>query len=415
MAIETKKSTHETLVAVVSDQGVADCVKQYCDLHSIAEPKIQVRSDPMAEASAIVNGGASIVLVQAHEDDEETLVKIERLHNYVARGGSLIVILDDPTTHTVRRLFRQGVTDVLPTPVADNELIAALNTARSNFRTETASPGGGKIVSILKTAGGVGATTVAVNLARELNDIAAGSVALVDLDIQFGAVGIALDLKARMNVNDAIRAGDRLDGTLLKGVMTKHQSGFDVLPSAPGITPLSVVDEDFVASFCEQLKSSYDVILLELPMAWSRWFYAVMDQTDIIAPIVETSVRSADGARRIMQGLKDLAVKDPAFFAIANKVDRGPNTRERLKNLGSILGAAPEAIIREDEKTAMECADLGRCFKDVAPGVAATQDFANAARKLLDRIGVDMVLGAETAAQKKGLRLGKLPILGGRS
>lgn len=412
MATGRKHSDGDSLIAVVSNADVSAWIKAYCEENEIADPHITLTDTAIGDAPSIVNGGAGIVIVQGGEADDAEILKLEQLCSYVSDAGSFIVILDNPTTDAVRRLFRAGVTDVLPTPVAKNELIAAIQTAQNKTGRHDGADSG-KIITLVKTAGGVGATTAAVNLARELIHGGVERVAVVDLDVQFGGVGLALDLEPRMNITDAIRAGDRLDPTLLRSVMTRHKSGFDVLPGPANLTPLNVIDTHFIEVFFRTLKASYDIVIVELPMVWRQWITAVADGTDILAPVVETTVRSADGARRITQALNDLSTTSLSLFVIANRVEKSPTTRDRMKNLGNILGAAPEAVIRMDAKVAAECADIGKCFRDVAATSAVTQDVAGAAQKIITRLSIPSVEGESEG--RKGLRIGNFSILGGKS
>lgn len=414
MSADAKKNGKEALIAVVSDADVSAWIKTYCVQNDIADPSITLTDKTLTDAPAIVNGGASIVIVQAGEATADELERLEQLCAYVSSGGSFIVILDNPSTDAVRRLFRAGVTDVLPTPVAQNELIAALQTAHSESNLQAPSASSGKVISVLKTAGGTGATTVAVNLVREMAHLGVKRAAVVDLDIQFGGVGLALDLQPRMNITDAIRAGARLDATLLKSVIARHRGEFDVLAAPPSLTPLSVIDGAFIDSLFHHLKTIYDVVIVDTPMAWRQWMSNLVEASDLVAPVVQTSVRSADGARRIEQALKDMDIDNAPFFVIANKVEKLPTTRDRIKNLSDILGTPPEAIIRRDDKIAAEAADVGKSFRDVSASSSATQDFASAAKKITMRLGVPVDDNVSEAG-KRNLRIGNFSILGGKS
>lgn len=405
----------QSLIAVVREEAIADVLQNYCTENNISNASIKLHNPDSGEIEQIVNGGASIVVVQAGACNDENLSRLERLATSVTHGGAFIAILDDPTTNAVRQLFRSGVSDVLSTPVVPNELIAALNTARKSAKPfQKPIMQNGKIVSLLKSAGGVGATTICVNLSRALKDDHGMRVAIVDLDLQFGTVGLALDINSRMNINDVIRAGERLDGTLLKSVMTKHTSGIDVLPVSKGITPLNVLSSDFIPFFMKELRSLYDIILIDLPTAWSGWNTAIFDESDEIAPVLETSVRSADGATRIVQGLNDLDLGTKSLFPIVNCARKASTTRDRIKRLGDIVGQKPIMVIREDEKAASEAADLGRCIVDVNSSVAIVEDFASGATALCHRLQIEIESNVVATTKDKRSFASRIVGLGGR-
>ena len=415
MSQSNQNRGHDAFIAVVSDAEIAAGIEQYCAERGIEDANIQLRPEPLGDAPAIVNGGAAVVVVQAGVADEDTLAKLEQLCTYISSGGAFIAILDDPSAQAIRQLFRAGVTDVLPTPVAENELIAALNTARNKFSSvSTPSRGKGKIISVVKTSGGVGATTLSTNLGRELLDATGKSVAVIDLDIQFGTVGLALDLQPRMDVTDAIRAGDRLDDMLLRSIMTKHKSGLDVLTAPERVTPLDVITEHFIELLVTHLRNTYDIVILETPTAWGHWIAALFEASDLVVPVVETSVRSADGAKRMMRGFDDFGISEPPLFIVANKVAKKSEVKERLRQLGNIFGETPSALIRTDEKTVAEGSDLGRCLKDVNASAPVVQDMSNIAAKVIKRLEITAAANAGAAPAKKGLFGGRIPMLGDR-
>lgn len=390
------------LIAVVRDESIAESVKHYCERYRIDGANIRLCDDPLNDAPSIINGGEATILLEVGEADQLTLEKLEGLCRHISGKGAFIVVIENPDAVALRQLFRAGVTDVLPKPAMAADIVAALDSARRQAPSRRA---GGKIITVMKSAGGVGATTVAVNTAREIHDKTLSRVALVDLDLQFGTDGLALDIQPRLDVTDVIRAGERIDDTLLRSVMTRHTSGIDVLPAAPTITPLDVIDNDFAKTLMAQLRSSYDFAVIELPSAWTHWFGDILDATDLLLPVTETSVRSADGSSRIMQGLADLSLRDSNMLVIANRFVKKPEAKDRLKKLADIYGVRPEGLIRADEKAATDASDLGKCVKDVAPGSPITEDFSALAEKILSRLGVKVEHSAESRSPTSLRRL----------
>lgn len=416
MSSEVWHKSYESLIAVVSDHAIAETIETYAASNNIADANVQVRLEPLSQAATIVNGGAAIVIVQAGAADETALEKLEELCKYVSGGGAFITILDDPSANATRRLFRAGVTDVLPTPVSESELITAMSAARTaSANSKPVSSGAeGKIISLSKTCGGVGATTIAVNLGRELIDQNVGSVAIIDLDVQFGTVGLSLDLQSRMDVTDAIRADDRLDDMLLKSIMTRHKSGLEVLTAPEQIAPMEIIGEPFIELFLPTLRRCFDITIIETPTAWSHWIASVFEGSDLIIPVVETSVRSSDGSKRLMRGLYDFSIKEPPLLVTANKISKKSEVRDRLKQLGNIFGAAPEVLIRSDEKSVEECSDLGRCLKDQHASAPIVQDFSSLAGKVIQRVGAVARGNVGAPPPKTGLFGSILPKLGDR-
>ena len=320
---------------------------------------------------------ARAIIVEIGEEDRDRLQAVEALASKGRAGQSVIAIVDRPSGDDVRRLFRAGVSDVLSYPVERGELASALTTAFAQPSLAEKSGGQtGKLLAVLKSGGGVGATTLAVNMATEFARMNYGSVVLVDLDVQFGGIDVALDIAPRLNFSDAVRAGKRLDGTMLQSMMTPHPSGIDILPAAKSLAQVDVVTEEFAQLLCDLLKQNYDYVFIDMPTCWTSAFYPILSDADAILPVVSPTVRSADCARRIIQAIGDLGIERPTLVPVANRVGKESTTADRLKKIGEILGAKVEFSIREDSRTASQAADMGQTMRDVSSSAGITNDFS---------------------------------------
>lgn len=399
------------LVAILRSSEIAAEIEAYCNAAPDIKAEIRVADATVTDAPSIINGGADIVVIETGAAAQADIAALEQLCAYVARGGSFIVIMEDPSADTVRRLFRAGVTDVLPTPVMPVELIAALNTARGRKIEvqHSDTPAKGKIVTVIKTAGGVGATTLAANLGAALVPMIEGKVALVDLDIQFGQASTTLDLRPRMTVIDAVRAGARLDPILLASTLTAHDSGLEVLAAPNEITPLDAISEQFIDRLFRNLRAVAAISIVEVPAAWTQWIGEVLDKSDIVVPVAEASVRSAAGAARINQSFIDFGLNRLNIHLIVNKYEKTIENNERAKKIGEIFRTKPAGAIRLDSKAAQEAADRGLLFSALSQKSVATKDIETNARNIAGVLGLTLATEPETApplSRILGARLG---------
>lgn len=404
-------SNMRSLVAILRSSEIAVEIEAYCDASPDIAADIRLADAAVADAPAIINGGADIVVIEAGNAAGADIAALEQLCAYVARGGSFIVIMEDPSADIMRRLFRAGVTDVLPTPVMSAELVAALNTARGR-KMEAPAQGAstaGKIITIVKTSGGVGATTLAANIGAALAAMIDGKVALVDLDIQFGQIVTALDLRPRMTVLDAVRAGARLDPTLLASTLTEHESGLNILAAPNEITPLDAISEQFIDRLFKNLRAVAAATVIEVPAAWTQWIGDVLDKSDLVIPVAEASVRSAAGAARINQSFIDFGLTRLNLHLLVNKYEKTIENNERAKKIGEIFRVKPAGVIRLDVKAAQESADRGLLFSSISQKSAAAKDFETNARTIAGALGLTFANEPDAApplARILGGRLG---------
>ena len=404
--------TMKSLIAVLRSESIAAEVKAYCDAATDIAADIRLESEAIGAAPAIINGGADVVIIETGAIGPAETIALEELCAHVARGGSFIAIIEDPSADAMRRLFRAGVTDVLPSPASASEISAALDAARGRAAPPRASEPGvsGKIVTVLKAAGGVGATTIAVNLAAAFAGLQTGRVVVADLDIQFGQVATALDLATRMTALDAIRAGARLDATLLASILHPHDSGVMVLAAPSATTPLEAVDAEFIGRLFSILRACAALTVVELPAAWTQWVGAAIDKSDLIVTVAEADVRSAAGAARMAQSLVDFGLTTVNPAIVINKFEKTAENVERARRIGEIFRARPLGAVRFDAKAAGEVADRGLTFAEAAPKSPATKDIETLARRIAADLGVALNDAPRSAPPLEKLLAGRLGI-----
>lgn len=381
--VEIRHFPAHTLHAVVRHDNFARHVESWSASRSVVHAAIK-RAQTLADVSAALPVSRPlIVLLELGDATPEAIAEIERMQKRLDERCALVVALSNVQTGDMRRLMRAGVNDILAPHADAEEVNATLDALARSLPAGSANAGGpGLLFPILKTGGGVGGSLIAINLARELAHRQAGRIALIDLDIQFGSIDIALDVEPRLNLTDAIRAGDRLDATMLRSMMTPHKSGFDILANGKSIAPVDVVTDTFMERLTAQLKQTYDYVLLDMPMTWSPWFYTAATHADALLTIVEPSVKSADGSRRIMQGLSDLGIAKPKLIPIANRADKTPDVKRRLQRIADILETPCDLLVRDDARTAGAASDLGECAREVAATAPLTVDIEAIAARL---------------------------------
>lgn len=386
-------SDKKSLVAVVRSETIAAEIRAYCESAPEIVANIRVVATSLRLAPQIVNGGADIVVVEAGGAGPEDVDALERLCAAVGRGGAFIAIMDDPSADVVRRLFRAGVTDVLPTPVMNVELVAALNTAlgaAAATRVDKGAAADGKIVTIVKAAGGVGATTLAANLAGRAAALAPGGAALADLDVQFGFAAASLDLAPKMTVLEAVQAGVRLDPTMLRSMLVAHSSGLKVLGAPPETVPLEAIEERFIERLYTDLRSVAALSFVELPSAWALWTGEAIGRSDLLLVVAEADVRSAAGAARVAHSLVEFGLAKLPVAAVVNKFDKTIENSERAKRIAGILRATAAHSIRLDARTAADAADRGVLFEEASPKSPASRDFDRVTRTIAEKLGVTL-------------------------
>lgn len=200
---------------------------------------VEFVQDGAAAAEAARTHQPTLLIVEREASQAEAII---RQVTAVMPGILSIAMVPEPDVPTLRRLMAVGARDVLPAPASYSELIASIRqtitTEAERRSVEIVAPaqvGRGKLIVVIAPKGGVGATTLAANLALALRQETKQEVALADFSLQFGDVGVHLNLRSKYAINDLLATASEIEATMLKRVLSEHSSGVDVLlaPSEP--------------------------------------------------------------------------------------------------------------------------------------------------------------------------------------
>lgn len=330
-------------------------------------------------------------LISAAELADANLVVLEAansnaaMHDFQVAKDSCpkaeIVVLATPqtTAEDVRRLFRAGAKDVLASPLVQDQLMSALGEVIGSGQSGDAK---GLVIGVVKSAGGVGATTLAVNIAGHFANpqrtkrgdrLDPMKVALLDFDVQFGDAALAMDIVARKTLADILRAPKRLDSHFLDGVLERHRSGVRVLSAPPDMTPLEAIDGDVATAIVNIAASTHDVVILELPMAWTDWVGTLLRRADHLVLVSSAAVRGVAGARRVLDAAAELNVASSRWSLAFNRLNSILDGNDIIDQARRALGQPVIGALGEDPAVRV-AGDRGRMIWETAPNARFAKD-----------------------------------------
>jgi len=182
------------------------------------------------------------------------------------KATEIFLTAKEPTPKLLMQAIKIGAKEFFSLPIKDEEVIQALNNFKEqkNKLNDKHPTKTGKIINIIGSKGGVGTTTVAVNLAVSLlKKKRAESVALVDMNMLFGEIPLFLSIKPKHHWGDITQNVDRLDATFLTNIMTKHSSGVHVLPSPSYLNGHPAATPQVMDRLIELMRKMYDAIIID--------------------------------------------------------------------------------------------------------------------------------------------------------
>jgi len=318
-----------------------------------------------------------------------------------------IVILSvqgDP--NYMRRAMLAGARDFLTKPPMADELISAIRRVGQMAQTErskavqiasapamamaqqmAAGLSNGKVIMVYGPKGGVGTTTIAVNLAVALNNTET-NVALIDAKLQYGDVAIFLNEQGKNTILDLAPRADELDADVVESVMIKHSaSGLHVLAAPSRPEQAEQVTPDQFSKLVKRLRQMYAYIIVDTASALNDITLAALDGCDVVILVVTQDIPSIKNARLFLDLLQSIGVQRNRVCFVMNKYDKRISiTPEKVaENLKQAVGG----VIPLDERTVIPAVNRGIPFmidNKVQPCARAVLDLAGNLRAQLEKM-----------------------------
>lgn len=330
-----------------------------------------------AEIPSAALTSASILVLEVTPDNPASL---ERLSAVRALAPDLPVIaaVRDANLPLVRALLKQGVRDVVGLPLPHAELVEILREVSTELRADpTSEVALGQLVTIMKSIGGVGATTIATHLGSELAARNTGrGVCVFDLDLQFGDAASYLGLSNQLSIADLLDAGMRIDGDLLRSVATTTEGGLDVVAAPIDMMPIEAVNADQILRIIDLARQQYDYVVLDLPTNWTNWALSLVARSTAIFLIVELSVGSLRQAKRQLQLLNSQGISGSHVHVVANRVEKRLFRAIDLDSASQALGHRVELTIHNDHPLVRAAHDQGVLIQQIRAKSKIVSDIA---------------------------------------
>lgn len=286
---------------------------------------------------------------------------------------ALIVVGAASDVNVMRLAMQAGARDLLPHPFAEADLLQAIQrTLEERPRSATASAPG-KISVFMNAKGGCGATMLACNVAHVLAVKSKQRTALLDLDLQFGAAPLYLDLYPKRGILQALDNLAGLDEVALDGYFTKHASGLHVLSHAAdeSITPGSI-SSTAVDQLLDVTLRSHEHVVVDMPRCVDGVTAAIMQRAHQIVLILQQSVTAVRDATRLVQWMRtDVGVGKDQLCVVINRYEK--DAAVAADDIQKTLACNPPTLVPNDFRLVSECINSGTALLDSASNAAITR------------------------------------------
>jgi pilus assembly protein CpaE len=245
--------------------------------------------------------------------------------------------------------------------------------------------------------GGVGTTTVAVNLGVQLATFAQKRVVLLDFARPLGNVHLLLDLHSKFGVRDAVANLDRLDGHFFSGLLTRHKTKLEILAGAMQPEEWQSIAVPPLERIVNVAQSSCDIVLVDVGSQFSSEWSEVLRMARMILLVAETNVPALWTLERRLLALKGFGIDPDRARVIINRWHKGDD--ETLKSIQKEISRPIFACLPNDFRKASEAANLGMPIQQNHNNV-----LSNRYRQIASQLaGIDTTVSTKKSSLVSGL------------
>ncbi len=295
----------------------------------------------------------------------------------------------------ILQTLRTGAREFLPQPIQFEELQAAID----RVRTMVPSPPGteinaaapvmprvsslatSKIIAIAGSRGGIGCTSIGVNLACCLAQDKENRVVYVDLDLALGDSDVTLDIIPSYTLADIAMNIQEIDPKFLKGALSRHESGLYLLPHPMQLDDVGLIHEEHLQRLLALLRTGHTHIIVDLSKSFRPTDFTALQMADIILLVAQLELTSIRNCVRLLQSMGNVEGLSEKIYLLMNRV--GADDQDiSIQRAEETISRRVFFVIPNDSKAMLSSRNVGKPLIQFAPKSKACQAFIQLANVL---------------------------------
>jgi len=318
---------------------------------------------------------ADLLIFELGIDIDKEFQHIRSLLNSDA-AAEVFLISENSDPAVLMQAIKTGAKEFFTLPLKEEEVKQALKELKKKIKRANRknSPEIGQIISVVGSKGGIGTTTVAVNLAVNLaQKKSVQSVALIDMNMMFGEIPLFLEIKPGYHWGEIVKNISRLDSTFLMNTLSKHSSGIHILPSPGSLNGSASSAPEMMGHLTGFMQKLFDFVIIDAGQSANEITLKVLEMSDNILLMSLLSLPCISNTNKLLQTISDLGfLPEERIRIVINRY---------LTNSEISLHEAEESIhkkifwtIPNDYDTTMSAINNGKPLSEIASKAQITRN-----------------------------------------
>lgn len=305
----------------------------------------------------------NLLIIEGSGDPRQLLAELDSLAEYCDENVKVVVVGQTNDIRLYRELMRRGVSEYLVAPIEPVQMIRAV----AGLFTDPEAPFAGKTLAVTGVKGGVGASSVAHNLAWALTERCKVNATLVDLDLNFGTTGLDFNQDTAATIADALMSPDRFDDAIMGRLITKATDRLSLFTAPATLDRTYNLDPETYTRVLEQVRGSVPFMVLDLPHIWTDWFKSTVISADELIVVAGPDLASLRNGKNLIDFLRAARPNDNPPKLVLNMVGLPKRPEIPPKDFGQAIGLEPTLVLPFDAQLFGTAANNGQMIFDVAP------------------------------------------------
>lgn len=352
-------SQRDPFLAFVTDDASEAVVREIAE--SLLLPDDLVRRGSMEQARIFLERMHSprllIVDIDGSADPIEEVVK---LADVCELGTRFIALGSDNDVTLFRDLLSMGAADYLVKPIDRDVLLRSINSLQDANAGLATMGRTGKVISFIGARGGSGTTTLVANCGRAISQSSKRKVAMVDLDLHFGNLGLSMGANVHEGLADALQQSDRIDSLFLERVMSPCGDRLFVIGGEENLSRAMFSSDPLaVDTLMSELRSIFHFVLIDIPRALTDIAYRAIQLSSVVVIASDLSLAGMRDAVRLVKFVRE---NNPGaqIIMIVNRIGENPKAEIPFSEFEKGLGRKVDYKINFEPNALLNAANLGR-------------------------------------------------------
>ncbi|MYZ48671.1 AAA family ATPase [Propylenella binzhouense] len=372
-----------TIQAFCDTPEVAGAIEMAANDRRMGRAHVKVHTGGISAAVEFYRGAPTpnLVVIESRMPPERLIAELDTLAEVCDAGTRVMIIGHSNDVTLYRELLKRGISEYLVAPVDVMTVISSI----SNIYRESSAEKLGQAYAFVGSKGGVGASTVAHNVAWTMARVFGSDVILADLDLAFGTAGLDFNLDPTQGIAEAVFDRDRLDEVLLDRLLAKCEDHLSLLAAPATLDRSYDFDEGAFEPMLEIVQANVPSVVLDVPHVWTSWAKRTLISADEVVIVAAPDLANLRNTKALIDLLRQARPNDAPPKLVLNQVGVPKRPEIKPDDFAAALQLEPIASIPFDPLLFGTAANNGQMIAEASAKTTVSDIFSDVAQIITGR------------------------------